>query len=65
MVLTLGGIKFTLAYRFWSLLFTQEINVKEETFGICSSSTSTEDHEAQHKSRRLMNITPKGPKTEA
>jgi hypothetical protein len=30
---------------FWSLLFTQEINIKEETFGISSSSTLEEDHE--------------------
>jgi hypothetical protein len=28
-------------------LFTQEINVKEDTFGISSSSTSREDHEAR------------------
>jgi hypothetical protein len=43
----------------------QEINVKEETFGISSSSTSREDHEARHKSRHLMNMTPKGSGTEA
>jgi hypothetical protein len=41
----------------------QEINVKDETFGISSSSTSREDHEARHKSRHLMNMTPKGPGT--
>jgi hypothetical protein len=46
-------------------LFTQEINIKEETLGISSSSTSREDHEARHKSRHLMNMTPKGPGTEA
>jgi hypothetical protein len=43
----------------------QEINVKEETFGISSSSTSGEDHKARHKLRHLMNMTPKGPGTEA
>jgi hypothetical protein len=64
MVLTPRGIKFTLACRFWSLLFTQEINVKEETFGISSSSTSREDHEARHKSRHAMNMTPNDPRTE-
>jgi hypothetical protein len=47
------------------LLFTQEINVKEETFGISSSSTSREDHESRHKSRRAMNMTPNDPRTEA
>jgi hypothetical protein len=43
----------------------QEINVKEETFGISSSSTSREDHEARHKSRHVMNMTPNDPRTEA
>jgi hypothetical protein len=47
------------------LLFTQEINVKEETFGISSSSTSREDHEARHKSRHAMNMTPNDLRTEA
>jgi hypothetical protein len=42
-----------------------EINVKEETFGISSSSTSREDHEARHKSRHVMNMTPNDPRTEA
>jgi hypothetical protein len=46
-------------------LFTQEINVKEETFGISSSSTSREDHEARHKSRHAMNMTPSDPRTKA
>jgi hypothetical protein len=46
-------------------LFTQEINVKEETFGISSSSTSREDHEARHKSRHAMNMTPNDLRTEA
>jgi hypothetical protein len=46
-------------------LFTQEINIKEETFGISSSSTSREDHEAHHKSRHVMNMTPNDPRTEA
>jgi hypothetical protein len=46
-------------------LFTQEINVKEETFGIGSSSTSRKDHEARHKSRQAMNMTPNDPRTEA
>jgi hypothetical protein len=43
----------------------QEINVKEETFGISSSSTSREDHESRHKSRHAMNMTPNDPRTEA
>jgi hypothetical protein len=43
----------------------QEINVKEETFGISSSSTSREDHEARHKSRHAMNMTPNDSRTEA
>jgi hypothetical protein len=43
----------------------KEINIKEETFGISSSSTSREDHEAQHKSRHLMNMTPNGLVTES
>jgi hypothetical protein len=47
------------------LFFTQEINIKEETFGISSSSTSREDHEARHKSRHAMNMTPNDPRTEA
>jgi hypothetical protein len=46
-------------------LFTQEINVEEETFGISSSSTSREDHEARHKSRHAMNMTLNDPRTEA
>jgi hypothetical protein len=43
----------------------QEINVKEETFGISSSSTSREDHEARHKSRHEVNMTPNNPRTKA
>jgi hypothetical protein len=46
-------------------LFTQKINIKEETFGISSSSTSRGDHEARHKSRHMMNMTPNDPRTEA
>jgi hypothetical protein len=46
-------------------LFTQEINVKEETFEISSSSTSREGHEARHKSRHKVNKTPNNPRTEA
>jgi hypothetical protein len=46
-------------------LFTQEINVKEETFGKSSSSISREDHEARHKSRHEVNKTPNNPRTEA
>jgi hypothetical protein len=45
-------------------LFTQEINIKEETFGISSSSTSREDHEARHKSRHEVNKTANNPRTE-
>jgi hypothetical protein len=43
----------------------QKINVKEETFGISSSSTSREDHGARHKSRHLMNMTKNGPGIES
>jgi hypothetical protein len=43
----------------------QEINIKEETFGISSSSTLEENHEARHKSRHVMNMTPNGPRTES
>jgi hypothetical protein len=43
----------------------QEINIKDETFGISSSSTSREDHEAHHKSRHVMNMTPNDLRTEA
>jgi hypothetical protein len=42
-----------------------EINVKEETFGISSSSTSRGDHEARQKSIDEVNKTPNNPKTEA
>jgi hypothetical protein len=37
----------------------------KRTFGISSSSTSREDHEARHKSRHAMNMTPNDPRTEA
>jgi hypothetical protein len=43
----------------------QKIYAKEKTFGISSSSTSREDHEARHKSRHAMNMTPNDPRTEA
>jgi hypothetical protein len=46
-------------------LFTQEIYAKEETFGISSSSTLEEDHEARQESRHVMNMTPNDPRTEA
>jgi hypothetical protein len=46
-------------------LFTQEIYAKEETFGISSSSTLEEDHEARQESRHTMNITPNDLRTEA
>jgi hypothetical protein len=57
--------KFTLACRFWSLLFTQEIYAKEETFGISSPSTWEEDHEARQESRHAMNMTPNDSRTKA
>jgi hypothetical protein len=44
---------------------TQKFNIKEETFGISSSSTSREDHEARQESRHAMNMTPNDPRTEA
>jgi hypothetical protein len=46
-------------------LFTQEIYVKEETFGISSSSTLEEDHEARKESRHATNMTPNDPRTES
>jgi hypothetical protein len=46
-----------------SLLFTQEIYAKEETFGISSPSTLEEDHEARQESRHAMNMTPNDPRT--
>jgi hypothetical protein len=46
-------------------LFTREINVKEETFRISSSSTSREDHEARHKSRHEVKKTPNNSRAEA
>jgi hypothetical protein len=46
-------------------LFTQEIYAKEETFGISSSSTFEEDHEARQESRHVKNMTPNDPRTEA
>jgi hypothetical protein len=49
----------------WSLLFTQEIYAKEETFKIISSSTLEEDHEARQESRHAMSMTPNDPRTEA
>jgi hypothetical protein len=48
----------------WSLLFTQEIHAKEETFGISSSSTLEEDHEVRQESRYVMNMTPNYLRTE-
>jgi hypothetical protein len=35
----------------------QEVYAKEETFGISSSSTLEEDHEARQESIHVMNIT--------
>jgi hypothetical protein len=43
----------------------QETYGKEETFGISSSSTLEEDHEARQESRHAMNMTPNDPRTEA
>jgi hypothetical protein len=43
----------------------QKIYAKEETFGISSSSTLEEDHEARQESRHVMNMTPDDPRTEA
>jgi hypothetical protein len=36
-----------------------------ETFGISSSGTSRDDHEARQESRHAMNMTPNDPRTEA
>jgi hypothetical protein len=46
-------------------IISQENNVKEETFGVSSSSTSRGDHEACHKSRHEGNKTPNNPRTKA
>ena len=46
-------------------MFTQEIYAKEETFGISSSSTLEEDHEARQESRHAMNMTPNDSRTKA
>jgi hypothetical protein len=43
----------------------QEINAKEETFGISSPSTLEKDHEARQESRHAMNMTSNDPRTEA
>jgi hypothetical protein len=43
----------------------QEIYAKEETFGISSSSTLEEDHEARQESRHAMNMTPTDLRNEA
>jgi hypothetical protein len=39
-------------------------HAKEETFGISSSSTLEEDHEARQESRHVMNMTSNDPRTE-
>jgi hypothetical protein len=43
----------------------QEIYAKEETFGISSSSTLEEDHEARQESRHMMNMSPNELRTKA
>jgi hypothetical protein len=43
----------------------EEIYAKEETFGISSSSTSEEDHEARQESRHAMSMNPNDLRTEA
>jgi hypothetical protein len=42
----------------------KEIYAKGETFGISSSSTLEEDHEARQESGHAMNMTPNDPRTE-
>jgi ornithine cyclodeaminase/alanine dehydrogenase-like protein (mu-crystallin family) len=56
--------KFTLACRFWSLLFTQEIYAKDESFRISLSSTLEVDHEARQESIHVMNMTLNDSRTE-
>jgi hypothetical protein len=46
-------------------IFTEEIYANEETFGISSSSSLEEDHEARLESRHAMNMTPNDLRTEA
>jgi hypothetical protein len=46
-------------------MLTHEIYAKEETFGISSSITLEEDHEARQESRHATNMTPNDPRTEA
>jgi hypothetical protein len=43
----------------------QGFNAKRETSQESSSSTLWEDHEARHKSRHEVNMTPSGPRTKA
>jgi hypothetical protein len=43
----------------------QEIYAKEETFGISSSSTLEEDHEARQESGHAMTMTPNDLRIEA
>jgi hypothetical protein len=43
----------------------RKLTLKRRLFEISSSRTSKEDHEAQHKSRHMMNMTPNGLGTEA
>jgi hypothetical protein len=38
---------------------------KDDTFGLSSSSTLEEDHEARQESRHVMNMTPNDLRTEA
>jgi hypothetical protein len=42
-----------------------EIYAKDETFGLSSSTTLEEDHEARQESRHAMNMTANDPRTEA
>jgi hypothetical protein len=42
-----------------------KLTLKRRLFGISSSSTSREDHEARHKLKHMMNMIPNGSGAEA
>jgi hypothetical protein len=43
--------------------FMQEFSIESKTFGISSSSTLEEDHEARQESSNEVNMTPRSPRT--
>jgi hypothetical protein len=66
MVLTPPEVSSSLSHvDFGVCCLCRKLELKGETFGISSSSTSRDDYEARHKSRHIVNMTPKGPGIEA